>query len=104
MSVTSLIDLIAADEVAPDSPTLVETEGLSVVVYRVEDQFYVTDDQCTHGPGRLSDGELRGYEIECDFHQGCFDIRDGSIAEPPCVIPIRVYPVTLRDGRVLIEV
>jgi nitrite reductase/ring-hydroxylating ferredoxin subunit len=103
MPVTALIDLIAADAVEPDTPTLVEAQGLSVVVYRVEDQFYVTDDQCTHGPGQLSEGELNGYEIECDFHQGCFDIRTGEVTEPPCFIPIRVYPVTVRDGRVMIE-
>ena len=100
---TALIDLIATDAVEPDTPTLVEAQGLSVVIYRVEDRFYVTDDACTHGPGRLSDGELRGHEIECDFHQGCFDIRTGAVTEPPCIIPIRVYPVTVRDGRVLIE-
>jgi nitrite reductase/ring-hydroxylating ferredoxin subunit len=103
MTATTLIDLIAIDEVAPDTPTLVETAGLSVVVYRVEDRFYVTDDHCTHGPGRLHEGTLRGHEIECDFHQGCFDIRTGAVTEPPCVLPLRVYPVTLRDGRVFIE-
>lgn len=104
MDVTSTIDLIAAAEVEPDTPTLVEKNGLSVVVYRVQDQFYVTDDQCTHGPGRLHEGCLSGFEIECDFHQGCFDIRTGEVTEPPCTIPVRVYPVVVRDGRVLIEV
>lgn len=104
MSATTLLDLIAASDVEPDTPTLVETNGLSLVVYRVQDQFYVTDDQCTHGPGRLHEGCLTGHEIECDFHQGSFDIRTGEVIEPPCTIPIRVYPAVLRDGRVLIEV
>ena len=82
----------------------VEAGGLTVAVYKVEGSIYVTDDHCTHGPGSLSEGVLDGHEIECDFHQGCFDIRTGAVTAPPCVVPIKTYPVVVEDGRVTVEV
>ena len=101
---TTTLDLIATDEIEPGSAVRVETGGLALAVFRVGDEFYVTDDQCTHGPGLLHEGCLTGYEIECDFHQGSFDIRTGEVIEPPCTVPLRIYPITIDGGRVKIEV
>jgi nitrite reductase/ring-hydroxylating ferredoxin subunit len=102
-SVTQVLDLIGTDEVESGAGVKVEKEGLILAVFRVADEFYVTDDTCTHGPGSLSEGFLDGYEIECDFHQGCFDIRTGEVTEPPCTLPLKVYTTIVRDGRVMIE-
>lgn len=99
-----LLDLISADDLESGEATKVERDGLSLAVFRVNEEFYVTDDACTHGPGSLSEGELDGYEIECDFHQGCFDIRTGEVTAPPCTMPLKVYPTMVKDGRVVIEV
>jgi len=101
--VTQILDLIATDDIDPGAGVKVEKEGLSLAVFRVADEFYVTDDACTHGPGSLSEGFLDGYEIECDFHQGCFDIRTGEVTEPSCTMPLKVYTTIVRDGRVMIE-
>ncbi len=98
------IDLCATADVAEGAALKVETEGLVLAVYHVEGQFYVTDDLCTHGPGSLSGGYLEGHVIECDFHAGWFDIRTGAVVEPPCMVPIKTYPVTVENGRVLITV
>lgn len=100
---TTLIELCARDEVAEGAVIKVEKEGLELAVYNVEGQFYVTDDACTHGPGSLSEGYLDGHVIECDFHQGCFDIRDGQVVAPPCMVPIKTYRVVPHDTAVVIE-
>jgi anthranilate 1,2-dioxygenase ferredoxin subunit len=104
MSEGNRVDLCAMDGVAEGAVIRVEAGDLTVAVYRVEGNFYVTDDHCTHGPGSLSEGFLDGYEIECDFHQGCFDIRTGEVTQPPCIVPIRTYKVIVENGRVLIEI
>jgi biphenyl 2,3-dioxygenase ferredoxin component len=97
-----LIDLCGTNDVGEGEALKVEARGLTVAVYHVEGNFYVTDDVCTHGPGSLSDGFLDGFVIECDFHAGCFDIRSGEVVQPPCYVPIKTYAVTVQDGRVLI--
>jgi nitrite reductase/ring-hydroxylating ferredoxin subunit len=104
MSEGNRVDLCATDSVAEGAVIRVEAGELTVAVYRVEGNFYVTDDHCTHGPGSLSEGFLDGYEIECDFHQGCFDIRTGEVTQPPCIVPIKTYKVVVENERVIIEI
>lgn len=82
----------------------VATEGLTLAVFNVDGGFYVTDDHCTHGPGSLSAGYLVGYDIECDFHQGCFDVRTGAVTAPPCMLPVKTYRVVVVGNRVTIDV
>jgi nitrite reductase/ring-hydroxylating ferredoxin subunit len=98
-----LIDICSTDDVPEGESLLVETEGLRLAVHHVEGQFFVTDDHCTHGPGSLSEGILEEYEIECDFHQGRFDVRTGEVTGPPPWVPVRTYPVAIEGDRVLIE-
>lgn len=97
------IELCPKDDVPDGGVILVETDDLELAVYQVSGEFFVTDNACTHGPGELSEGELDGYEIECDFHQGRFDIRDGSVAAPPCMVPVKTYKVVPDETKVVIE-
>lgn len=101
---TSRIELCKTDDVPEGGTTKVETNGLSLAVYNVDGTFYVTDDACTHGPGSLSEGFLEGEVIECNFHQGCFNVRTGEVTAPPCTEPIKTYPATVENGTVVIEV
>ena len=91
------------DELTPGEPLKVDFEDRELAVFSVEGSIYVIDDQCTHGPGSLSEGELDGYVIECDFHQGGFDIRTGEAVIPPCMVPVRTYGVEIADGKVFID-
>lgn len=99
----TLIELCAKDEVAEGTVIKVEKDDLTLAVYHVEGRFYVTDDACTHGPGSLSEGYLDGHTIECDFHNGAFDIRDGEVVAPPCMVKLRTYRVVPHDTAVVIE-
>ena len=83
--------------------TKVEAAGLTLAVYNVDGTFYVTDDTCTHGPGSMSEGFLDGDIIECNFHQGCFNVRTGEVTAPPCMIPLKTYQVVVENDTVFIE-
>ena len=97
------IDLCATKDVALGTVLKVEAGDLTLAVYNVEGVFYVTDDHCTHGPGLLSEGYLDGHIIECDFHNGAFDIRTGAVVAPPCMIPVQTYKVVVENDRIRIE-
>jgi carbazole 1,9a-dioxygenase ferredoxin component len=93
-----------AGDVADGTSRRIELEGRApLAVFNVEDEFYVTDDTCTHGLASLCDGEIDGHEVECPFHQGAFDVRTGVPVSPPCTLPIRIYKVRVEDGRVLAD-
>jgi nitrite reductase/ring-hydroxylating ferredoxin subunit len=97
------IRLCGVDDVAAGEALKVETHGLTVAVFNLDGAFHVTDDHCTHGPGSLSEGFIDGDCVECNFHQGVFNIRTGEVVQPPCIVPIRTYPVTVDEGAVYID-
>jgi nitrite reductase/ring-hydroxylating ferredoxin subunit len=100
----SRVELCKVEDVAVGEVRKVETAGLTLAVYNLEGEFFVTDDACTHGPGSLSEGFVDGDTIECNFHQGVFNIRTGEVVKPPCMIPVKTYRTVVEDGRVFVEV
>lgn len=97
------MELCRTDDVPLGMGLKVEKEGLILAVFNVDGEFYVTDDICTHGPGSLSEGFLDGDVIECNFHQGAFNVRTGEVALPPCIIPLKTYKTTVENNMVCIE-
>ena len=102
-STAKRLDLCAASQVAPGTALKVESEDLALAVFNLDGEFFVTDDLCTHGPGSLSEGYIDGDVVECNFHNGQFNIRTGKVVSPPCMVPVKTYPATVIDGRVTIE-
>ena len=97
------IRLCGVADVASGASLKVETHGLTVAVFNLDGEFHVTDDHCTHGPGSLSEGFIDGDCVECNFHQGVFNIRTGAVVQPPCMVPVKTYPATVIDGAVYID-
>jgi nitrite reductase/ring-hydroxylating ferredoxin subunit len=97
------IELCNAADVAPGTALKVETGELTLAVFNVDGEFYVTDDACTHGPGSLSEGYIESDVVECNFHNGQFNIKTGEVVSPPCMIPVKSYRTVVENGRVLIE-
>ena len=98
------IELCSTADVTPGAALKVETEGLELAVFNLDGAFYVTDDLCTHGPGSLSEGYIEDDVVECNFHNGQFNIRTGEVVSPPCMVPIKTYPTLVVDGKVTIEI
>jgi nitrite reductase/ring-hydroxylating ferredoxin subunit len=103
MSVTRRIDLCSTAEIAPGAALKVETGDLTLAVFNVDGEFFVTDDACTHGPGSLSEGFIEDDVVECNFHNGQFNIRTGEVVSPPCMVPVKTYKTVVENGRVLID-
>jgi biphenyl 2,3-dioxygenase ferredoxin component len=103
MNTPTKIELCGADEVAPGEAKRVEKDGLAVAVFNLDGEFYVTDDACTHGPGLLHEGYIDGDVVECNFHNGSFNIRTGEVVDPPCMIPVKTYRTIVENGKVFIE-
>lgn len=102
---TRTIKVCNAADLEPESHMQARVEGLGpLAVYHVDGEFYVTDDTCTHMHASLGEeGALEGHVIQCTWHNGKFDVRTGAVLGPPCVSALKTYPVTVRDGAVLIE-
>jgi nitrite reductase/ring-hydroxylating ferredoxin subunit len=99
----SRIQLCRTTDVENGGALKVETAGLALAVFNVDGEFFVIDDACTHGPGSLSEGYLHGDVIECNFHGGQFNVRTGEVMSPPCLVPVKIYAVTVEQGMILID-
>jgi nitrite reductase/ring-hydroxylating ferredoxin subunit len=97
------IDLCDAAEIEPGAALKVEAGDLTLAVFNVDGEYFVTDDLCTHGPGSLSEGYIEDDVVECNFHNGQFNIKSGEVVSPPCMVPIKTYKTVVENGRVLIE-
>ncbi len=99
------IALCRREEVEAGKAIRIENGKLVLAVFNLDGEFFVTDDACTHGPGSLSEGCVEGDIVECDFHNGAFNIRTGEVAAAPCMVPVRIYRTVVGDdGTVSIEI
>lgn len=97
------VGLCKQSDVSLGKAIKIEKHGLTLAVFNVEGDYLVTDDACTHGPGSLSEGCIEGEVVECDFHNGAFNIRTGEVVAAPCMIPLKTYTTYVEDGEVSIE-
>jgi anthranilate 1,2-dioxygenase ferredoxin subunit len=98
-----LLRLCDRANVAPGMPARAEVDGFAYAIFQVGDDYFVTADECSHGPGYLSEGCVDGLEIECPFHQGRFDLRTGEPTAPPCWEPVRAWRPVIVDDAICIE-
>jgi nitrite reductase/ring-hydroxylating ferredoxin subunit len=96
--------LCEVSAVAPDQPLrVVLPDGHAVAVFNVEGAILVTDDTCTHGEASLAEGFVDGFEVECPFHMGRFDLRTGEPTGAPCTRPLQTYSVNITGTSVFID-
>lgn len=97
------VDVAAEADLFEGAGVAVQAAGHDIALYAIEGQVYATDNLCTHGHAHLCDGFLEGFEIECPFHQGRFDVRTGAPTCPPVTTPVRTWPVKVEAGRVWLD-
>lgn len=97
------IDAAAQQDVPEGDVVGISVQGREIALYEVEGEVFATDNVCTHGHARMSDGFLEGREIECPLHQGKFDVCTGKALCAPLTEDIRTYPVRIEGGRVFLK-
>jgi naphthalene 1,2-dioxygenase system ferredoxin subunit len=97
------MDVLALEAIPEADVTSVVVDGREIALYEVEGEVFATDNLCTHGAARMSDGFLEGREIECPLHHGRFDVCTGKAMCAPLTQDIRVYPVRIENKRVLVN-
>jgi len=96
-----MMRLCRADAVPEEGGLQVVLPGRSpVAVFRSGSEFFVTDDECTHGNASLAEGTVIDDEIECPFHLGRFCLRTGAVTRSPCTDPLRTYSTEVRGEYV----
>jgi 3-phenylpropionate/trans-cinnamate dioxygenase ferredoxin subunit len=110
--------LFPADELEPGEVRRAEVGGVGVAVVRLPDgSFRAMRDLCAHEGARLTEGwliprmvaddvdspEAEGVVLRCPWHGYEFDLDSGRCIADPGRVRARPYPVTVEDGRVVVE-
>lgn len=69
-------------------------------------EFRAVDAVCSHAHAYLDEGavDVEEQTIECPKHGSSFDLRTGRPLSLPAISPVQVFPVTVRDDELHIEV
>jgi len=94
----------AVDDVPVDTLKSVDANGTAIVLANVDGAICALRDRCSHEEYPLSDGELDGGDIVCAYHGARFDACTGARKALPAVLPVKAFPVDVRDGEIYVEV
>ena len=73
----------------------------SAVFRTAPDQVHATGGTCPHKDGPLVEGIVHAHKVTCPLHNMVFDLTTGLAVGEDHSIP--VYPVEIRDGRVMLD-
>ncbi|MCS0502033.1 Rieske (2Fe-2S) protein [Ancylobacter mangrovi] len=106
-------------DIPEGSRTLVHVKGRPIAIFNIKGEYFGLFDRCPHLGGSLCRGALTGliqskmpgeYSfvregeiVRCPWHGWEFDIRTGKSYCDPEKIRARNFPVSVEDGRHLME-
>jgi naphthalene 1,2-dioxygenase ferredoxin component len=92
--------IVSVNELIDDDVIGVVVDGKDLAIYSIQGEVYVTDNICTHGLARLSDGFVEDGQIECPLHQGKFCIKTGKALCAPLETDVQTYPSKIDNDHV----
>ena len=115
---SSMIEVSKSGEIENGSMKEIVLDGHEILLARVEDKYYATNNRCPHMGGKLSQGKLNGTVVTCPKHGSQFDLKDGrvvrwlkgsgllsmvgkAIKSPR---PVVMYNVKVQDDRIHVEI
>jgi len=101
---TRRVDLLGADEVPAGTMAMGWVDGVEpVLVVNVAGEYRAVQGICSHEYFELDKGFITGRSVTCALHLSRFDLWSGDPLDPPADEPLAVYPVSIEDGRIVIE-
>jgi 3-phenylpropionate/trans-cinnamate dioxygenase ferredoxin subunit len=93
-------------------------QGHEILLARIDDNYYATDNRCPHMKGKLSEGKLEGTVVTCPRHGSQFDLKDGHVVRwlkgagllskigktLKSPQPLTTYNVKVTDERIQVEI
>jgi apoptosis-inducing factor 3 len=76
----------------------------SVLLCRINDEFFAVGATCTHYGAPLEEGILKGDIIICPLHHACFNAKNGNLLEPPAMDALPKYELKTEGDSVKINI
>ena len=105
------------EELKSGTMKMVMAEGREILIARVGDKYFATDNRCPHMKGDLSQGKLEGTVVTCPRHGSQFDITNGQVVRwlkggllsklggaLKTSKALTVYNLKVENGKILLQV
>ena len=102
MADPGFIKVAQVSEIRPGEMISVEVADEQVLLVNVDGKIHAVDDICSHAYATLSEGDLKGEEVEGPLHGGSFNTITGVPINPPASEPLRVYSVQIEGDDILV--
>jgi nitrite reductase/ring-hydroxylating ferredoxin subunit len=94
----------AAADIPEGTMKMVQVDLTEIlVVHDSAGNWHATQGICTHEYFELDKGFLTDDTLTCALHLSRFDLGTGEALDPPAELPLALYPVTIEDEQVVLE-
>jgi 3-phenylpropionate/trans-cinnamate dioxygenase ferredoxin subunit len=114
---SKFIEVAKIEDLKSGTMKMVMAEGREILLARVGDKYYATDDRCPHMKGDLSQGKLEGTVVTCPRHGSQFDMTNGQVVRwlkgglmsklgsaLKTSKALTVYNLKVENGKIVVEV
>ena len=95
--------IACTEELSPGQSKTVKIDNVEIGLFNIEGTFYAIDDCCSHAGASLSEGKLSGNIVSCPWHHAQFDVTTGKVLSKPALFDLKIYPVTIRNNDIFVE-
>ncbi|PYK40261.1 MAG: hypothetical protein DME49_01025 [Verrucomicrobia bacterium] len=81
-----------------------EIDGQVIAIAKIDNHFYGFQEFCTHRSGPLSEGSFEGFNVQCPWHNSCFDVRTGKVTNGPAKVDLKTFKMEMRDGKICVRI
>jgi 3-phenylpropionate/trans-cinnamate dioxygenase ferredoxin component len=114
----SFVEIAKIDELENGEMKLAKLNGIELLLARIGNIYYCSNNSCPHMGGNLSLGKLEGTIITCPRHHSQFDLTDGSVIRWTDFTgfkksigkvfksprPLKIYQVKVEGEKILINI
>ncbi len=94
------VPIMAAQQLRERETLRVEIGGQVMTIAKIENQLFAFQEFCTHRFGPLSEGKFEGFNVQCPWHNSCFDVRTGKVTNGPAKVDLKIFKIEMREGKV----
>ncbi len=91
------------DDVPPGTMLMVQVDGTNILLVNHDGAIRAMQGTCSHEYFELDRGFLTGDSLTCALHLSRFDLDTGEALDPPAELPLQVYPASVVDGEIVLE-
>lgn len=99
---TIFVPVTKAERLQNRETLRVEIDGQVITISKLDEKFYAFQEFCTHRFGPLSEGSFQHFNVQCPWHNSCFDVRTGKVTQGPAKVDLRTFKTEIRDGKLCV--